>query len=698
MGVILGEAWGKQDDIEIVKGRILEDIGGGRVDEQRVKKIVGDLRKDGSFKDVDYKSRARTRWPADRHLVNLLAMAKAYCNEKSSLRGNRGLKKQIETGLEFWYEANPRCDNWWYNQISVPQKMGQILLLMQSGKDALPEELVNNLVARMKADGGNPASQTGANKVDVAQHYIYRACLTGDEDLFRKSLNEFFMPLKYVTAEGIQPDLSYHQHGPQLYIGGYGLVLLDCVTQMGMYVKDTEFALNGEQLDILSLFVRETYLKAIRGQNFSFNVLGRGVTRMNALSQRGFTGNLERLTKLDPAHSKTYEEASLRLRGEKDASYGILPGNRHYYRSDYMLHQRPGFTVDVRTVSNRTARNEQGIGNGEGLKQYFLSDGAMNIVVRGDEYFNIFPVWNWARIPGVTCPEFKDIPLASDWVAKGTATFSGGVSDGHYGAYAYDYDDRYKGINTSARKAWFLFDDEVVCLGNGITSTSKHPVNTTINQCLSDGSAVASRKGRESSFRKNASFCDGDTRWVYHDGIGYYFPNGGKIGMKMGEQEGSWHSINTNYSKDVVRHNVFTLWFDHGMNPENDSYAYIIIPGKARLADLKKHPVNQIEILANDEKIQAVYHKGLQVLQVVFREKGILTMGGMSIEADNKCVLMVRDVASAKPVIYVADVSQSLDKIALVMKTPRIGEKTYAVDLPREPGQTGKTVEIKPES
>ena len=34
----------------------------------------------------------------------------------------------------------------------------------------------------------------------------------------------------------------------------------------------------------------------------------------------------------------------------------------------------------------------------------FVSDGSNAIVKTDDEYFNIFPAWNWTRIPGTTAP------------------------------------------------------------------------------------------------------------------------------------------------------------------------------------------------------------------------------------------------------------------------------------------------------
>ncbi len=188
---------------------------------------------------------------------------------------------------------------------------------------------------------------------------------------------------------------------------------------------------------------------------------------------------------LDPEHIEEYKAIIARLKDEQAADYKLKPLHTHYFRGDYTLHVRPGYTCDVRTVATRTMRCEYG--NGENLKTYFMSDGCTNIVTQGNEYTNIFPAWNWRRIPGTTAPQLDTIPMAaSDWQTRGTSTFAGGVSDSIYGVSAYAYMDNYAGVNTGAKKAWFFFDNEVVCLGSGINSTSYAPVYTTINQCLLD--------------------------------------------------------------------------------------------------------------------------------------------------------------------------------------------------------------------
>lgn len=417
-----------------------------------ISSLLSLYQEDGSFSGIDYNNTARSGWLPVNHLTYILQMSLGYTTDNSSYYQNKDLKNKIEKGLFFWYDKNPRSNNWWHNEIGAPQRLGKILLLLEVGQEELSRDLFNKLILRMATECGNPHKQAGANKIDVAIHYMYRACLTKDEELMREAISEIFTPLSYTTKEGIQYDNSYMQHGPQLYIGGYGTATINGITNIAMYLTGTEFALSGERLDILSKFVRETYLPTIRGENISFNVLGRGVTRRNALSQKNFIINLERMCVIDPAYKEDYLHAIARINRIEAANSNLKTFNTHYYCSDYTLHQRPGYTLDIRTVSNRTARNEQGIGNGEGYKQYFLSDGAYALQMSGDEYVDIFPVWNWAKIPGVTCPEFTEIPIAPSYITMGTSSFVGGASDSIYAVTAYQYQDTYENINSSAKK------------------------------------------------------------------------------------------------------------------------------------------------------------------------------------------------------------------------------------------------------
>ena len=88
----------------------------------------------GCFTDVDYSRRDRTNWEPLTHIDRLYDFAFAYTNPQNTYYQNEDIYNKIVKGLEYWYERNPNCNNWWYNQIAEPQKIGILLIQMHREK------------------------------------------------------------------------------------------------------------------------------------------------------------------------------------------------------------------------------------------------------------------------------------------------------------------------------------------------------------------------------------------------------------------------------------------------------------------------------------------------------------------------------------------------------------------------------------
>lgn len=231
--------------------------------------------------------------------------------------------------------------------------------------------------------------------------------------------------------------------------------------------------------------------------------------------------------------------AKKRIQGNKKQDYKVEPYHKQFYCADYTLHQRKDYSFNIRTVSVRTKRTETG--NGENLYGQFLADGATNIQQRGNEYYNIMPVWEWDKIPGITCRDYSDnLPAKIEWGEAGSTDFVGGVSDGKYGCSVYEMN--YNAVN--AKKAWFFFDKEIVCLGAGINSLAEENISTTLNQCWLNGK-VSTNAGKIESEENIKS---DNLSWVWHDRIGYYFLENTKAVLSTVNQKGSWKYINKGYS------------------------------------------------------------------------------------------------------------------------------------------------------
>lgn len=649
----------------------MEKIRNTTIKNPSIDKNLALFQENGSFSDIDYDDTQMTNWTPIKHIERLSDFVYAYTNEKNKYYQNEDLYQKIVKGLEYWYDVDSESDNWWHNQISEPQKLGVLLIQMRTGKKQIPQELETKILKRIQETGGDPAKWTGANRTDIALHWIYRSCLTQNEADLKTAIDNVFNPVVYTTEEGFQHDNSYFQHGEQLYIGGYGDEILKGVTQVASYALGTQYQLDKEKVELLSKFMRETYYRAVRGQNMSFDVVGRSVSRPGLLNKRTTATYAKRMIDIDPTHADEYKAIIARLNRKQPADYQVTASHTHYFRGDYSLHVRPQYNFDVRLASTRTKKCEYG--NKENLKTYFMSDGCTNITQTGDEYFNIFPVWNWCHIPGTTAPQLEKVPMdPKAWGVLGTSTYAGGVSDSIYGATAYAYMDTNPEVNTGAKKSWYFFDNEVVCLGAGIQSTSTYPVHTTVNQCFLKGGILVDKGDKEETLA-NGSHTLQAPQWVLHDKIGYFFPQKEEVFLTAQTQSGRWYDINTSKSKKEEKMDVFTLGINHGVGPKDGSYAYIVVPGKTSAQEMKAYQKkNAIEILSNNPKIQAVRNTKLNVWMVTFFEAGTFTHKELSVTVDKPCILMIKDITSKSANLHIADPGQTQSPIQVELK---IGKK-----------------------
>lgn len=661
----------------------MEKIRNTTIKNPSIDKNLALFQENGSFSDIDYDDTQMTNWTPIKHIERLSDFGYAYTNEKNKYYQNEDLYQKIVKGLEYWYDVDSESDNWWHNQISEPQKLGVLLIQMRIGKKQIPQELETKILKRIQETGGDPAKWTGANRTDIALHWIYRSCLTQNEADLKTAIDNVFNPVVYTTEEGFQHDNSYFQHGEQLYIGGYGDEILKGVTQVASYALGTQYQLDKEKVELLSKFMRETYYRTVRGQNMSFDVVGRSVSRPGLLNKRTTATYAKRMIDIDPTHADEYKAIIARLNRKQPADYQVTASHTHYFRGDYSLHVRPQYNFDVRLASTRTKKCEYG--NKENLKTYFMSDGCTNITQTGDEYFNIFPVWNWCHIPGTTAPQLEKVPMdPKAWGVLGTSTYAGGVSDSIYGATAYAYMDTNPEVNTGAKKSWYFFDNEVVCLGAGIQSTSTYPVHTTVNQCFLKGGILVDKGDKEEALA-NGSHTLQAPQWVLHDKIGYFFPQKEEVFLTAQTQSGRWYDINTSKSKKEEKMDVFTLGINHGVGPKDGSYAYIVVPGKTSAQEMKAYQKkNAIEILSNNAKVQAVRNTKLNVWMVTFFEAGTFKHKELSVTVDKPCVLMVKDINAKSANLHIADPGQTQSPIQVELK---IGKKKQV--LTADFSQTG---------
>ncbi|WP_432713297.1 chondroitinase-AC [Pedobacter sp.] len=674
-GLVRGQTTTK----EVIKGRILVDLKKqARFTDQPAANHLNTLKSNGSWEDVNYKDQAITNWLPNVHLMKLETLIQAYINKESKYYGDEKVFNAISSAFKYWYESDPKSENWWHNEIGTPQALGEMLIMLDFGSKKLDADLRANLIGRMKR--GDPEKQTGANKTDVALHFFYRALLTNDETLLSASVTNLFDPIRFVyNKEGLQFDYAYLQHGLQLQISSYGAVFITGILKLANYVRDTPYALHPKKLALFSKYYRDSYLKAIRGSYMDFNVEGRGVSRPDILKKKSEKSRLNVAKLIDFKNAEDWSNAIARTDSTETPAYKISPYHHQYWTGDYSMHLRPSYSFNVRMVSTRTRRSEAG--NKENLLGRYLSDGATNIQLRGPEYYNIMPVWEWDKIPGVTSRDYAtDRPITQFWGEEGSNEFAGGVSDGVYGAsaYALNFD------SLEARKAWFFFDNEIVCLGAGIKSKAAENITTTLNQSWLNGNVLNALNTTKIGRGKTLEFKEKSQYWIWHDGVGYYFPEGGDINLSTQRQKGNWYHINNSHSREDISGDVFKLWVNHGKKPLGASYAYLVLPGVKGAAEMKKINGDIIKIAANTAAVQGVWHQELEIAMVVFYQPGKLILPTMELSSDKACLVMVRNV-NGKQVISVADPMQKEVHAVINIKDLKTGSTiSHEINFPKD--------------
>lgn len=159
----------------------------------------------------------------------------------------------------------------------------------------------------------------------------------------------------------------------------------------------------------------------------------------------------------------------------------------------------------------------------------------------------------------------------------------------------------------------------LVCLGIDIQSKSGKDIITSVNQCLQHGNSTIQTADFKSVECNDTMISSTNLKSVWHDSIGYYFPENSPLSLSITTQTGDWHQIADPYSTEKVSKAIFKLWINHGLNAKNaNSYQYMILPSvsKAGLNDFIFNP--KLEIILNNSSAQAVKSTDNSEFQFVF--------------------------------------------------------------------------------
>lgn len=107
-----------------------------RLPEWEVRRVM-DLFDGERWTDIDYQNKSRGGWVTGLHVTRIHALAKAYSAEDSPFYKDPELGRIIHSAMRWWFVNQPKCPNWWHNDIGVPRNMISAMLLI---RDELTED------------------------------------------------------------------------------------------------------------------------------------------------------------------------------------------------------------------------------------------------------------------------------------------------------------------------------------------------------------------------------------------------------------------------------------------------------------------------------------------------------------------------------------------------------------------------------
>jgi chondroitin AC lyase len=578
-------------------------------------KLVATLNENGMWADIDYKDRTRGNWRTLEHISRLYSMAFAWASPANPAYHNKPILNAIALGLKHWYTQHYQNPNWWYNEIGVPLKMQQILVLL---KGALPDDVFKHsldIVAQVRIRG------TGANLTWTAAIGMHYGALTGDMQKIDSCSKLLINEVVVSTGEGIQPDYSFHQHAARLQNFHYGSAFLADNARMAWELRGTPWAYPDNKVQILVDMILKGDQWMERGTAISPGTIDRAISRPGFLHNGDLSSVIDLLAVVKPAAAASLRTIKLRYKDDTKP----LTGFRYFPYSDFAAYHTSGFSFFLKTISTRTLPAEINT-NSENVKGRLLNSGDTYFIKNGDEYFDIMPAWDWDRIPGVT--NFGQTRQTSVKRLK----FNGSVSDSVTGLSAMDYLIKDSINSFSAHKIWASHGNVVICLMSNIETNVSSGVFTTLNQCALQGPVVVNKAGNELA---KGNHHINNVRWIYHSGFAYIPLGKSVFNITNNTVAGSWSNFNLSLPYKSIDKNVFMPVMLH----DQSTTGYVIASCKtaAEASSICKSP--SWKVIQNDGNCQAVMFKD-NLLMAAFFDSGSVKAGNINIKVDRPCLII----------------------------------------------------------
>jgi hyaluronate lyase len=597
--------------------------------------------------------------------TRLADMALAYATYGSALRSNATLAANIQTGLNWMYTnryntsipaTSGEYDNWYDWEIGAPLEIADLSVYMY---DALGVAGLSNTLAALdhfvpSPFSGTSGTSTGGNLTDKIHSVAVRGAVMKDASKLTIAANAFSSLFSNVSSgDGFYADGSFIQHTHHPYTGSYGLVAIQDTSLVLPWLvgSPSQYISNLAQTNVITPWrcTDPNYTNVMQWVYGAYQPLlyygemmdmtrGRAMSRYSDEAHTAGANAMESLLTLavsafPAASDSTNIQSMVKYLAQVDTyrnftnncplqliapteqlmangsitPRGELTGHWAFAGMDRVVHLRPGWGLGL-SISSARVYNYESINN-ENLHGWFEGDGVTYFYTSNDlaQYSSGFwPTVDPYSLPGTTADTTTlansagQSYLSPNYWVGGAMLFSNGVAG---------LDLNPAGSPLTAKESWFMFDDEVVCLGAGITSSSSGDIQTAaLNRKISTSNTNAfsvnntnmtTTLGWQTNLT-NTSYC------ALAGFGGYYFPGGATLKAVRQARTNTWSQINAGGTTTQVVNNFLTLWFDHGIKPTNASYAYVVLPNysSSQVSSYASNP--EAAILSNTTNLQAV--------------------------------------------------------------------------------------------
>jgi hyaluronate lyase len=614
---------------------------------------------------------------------HLRAMALAYAVPGSALQGNVTLLYYLTNSLDwmirYYSPTGAVYDNWYDFEIAIPRALNDTTVLLYSN---LSPAQINVYMGAVEHFAPTPNSTvisspvTGYNKVWKSLIVALRGIIVQDAakiDLGRAALSDVFTNV--TVGDGFYADGSFIFHDEFAYNTGYGVGLLDTMGAILQLLEGSTWQPTDPARTNVFRWVYDAYEPFIvRGAAMEM-VDGRYHSRDGDSHERGHAilGGILRLAQVaapsDAAAFKSFVKAAILSDTARPFIENQVPPysvwasgllsepavpvladsawHRQFPGMDRVVHHTPRWTFGLSMSSSRVANYETT--RGENLKGWFTGEGMTYLYNNDLTHYsdNFWSTINPYRLAGTTIDTVTRTNGSGDAYNSPNNQVGGASILGLYGAAAMHL-NAYGTGTVSARLSWFLFDNEVVCLANSISSVNGRETIVENRRLGLYGNNSFTVNGTVKPSGPGWSETMATTSWAHLAGsspgadIGYYFPSATTVKALRESRSGRFYDINTTYgSKTPFTRHYLTMSLDHGTNSGSSTYSYVLLPGfsSEQVAAYAANP--DIMVVQNNSTATAVRKPRLGITAANFWKDTSNQVAGIS--SDHKASVILRN-------------------------------------------------------